>query len=94
VEPIGHCIAEIVTRCHNWNLSIATEHPATQIALRLSSRGQVKGGDVYFLVADSPVSSIVHLVIQEKPDLVGLFVMIEEYRLNAASTVKAARSSQ
>ena len=127
VDAIGHCMAEIGARWHNGNLSIATEHRATHIALRLLSRVQdaytptrrvgrraivtsvqgdnhligglafadllrFKGWDVDFLGADSPVSSIVDLVVQEKPDLVGLSVMIEEYLPNATSTVKALKA--
>jgi len=38
---IGHCLAEIGVRWHSGELSIATEHRATQIALRLLSLAQV-----------------------------------------------------
>lgn len=123
-NAIGHCLAEIGARWHNGDLSIAVEHRATQIALRLLSRAQdvyaptrrvgrralvtsvegdnhligglvfadllrFEGWEVDFLGADSPVSSIVDLVTQENPDLVGLSVTIEEYLPNATSTVKA-----
>ena len=37
---IGHCLVEIGVRWHSGKLSIATEHRATQIALRLISRAQ------------------------------------------------------
>jgi len=40
VDAIGHCMAEIGARWHSGNLSIATEHRATHIALRLLSRVQ------------------------------------------------------
>ena len=126
VDVIGHCLAEIGARWHNGDLSIAIEHRATQIALRLLSRAQdvyaptrrvgrralvtsvegdnhligglafadllrFEGWEVDFLGADSPVSSIVDLVTQENPDLVGLSVTIEEYLPNATSTVKALK---
>lgn len=125
-NSIGHCLAEIGARWHNGDLSIAVEHRATQIALRLLSRAQdvyaptrrvgrralvtsvegdnhligglvfadllrFEGWEVDFLGADSPVSSIVDLVTQENPDLVGLSVTIEEYLPNATSTVKALK---
>lgn len=125
-NAIGHCLAEIGARWHNGDLSIAVEHRATQIALRLLSRAQdvyaptrrvgrralvtsvegdnhligglvfadllrFEGWEVDFLGADSPVSSIVDLVSQENPDLVGLSVTIEEYLPNATSTVKALK---
>jgi methanogenic corrinoid protein MtbC1/DNA-binding XRE family transcriptional regulator len=41
VNMIGHCLAEIGVRWHSGELSIATEHRATQIALRLLSLAQV-----------------------------------------------------
>ena len=126
VDVIGHCLAEIGARWHNGDLSIAVEHRAIQIALRLLSRAQdvyaptrrvgrralvtsvegdnhligglvfadllrFEGWEVDFLGADSPVSSIVDLVTQENPDLVGLSVTIEEYLPNATSTVKALK---
>ena len=125
-NTIGHCLVEIGARWHNGDLSIAVEHRATQIALRLLSRAQdvyaptrrvgrralvtsvegdnhligglvfadllrFEGWEVDFLGADSPVSSIVDLVTQENPDLVGLSVTIEEYLPNATSTVKALK---
>ncbi len=37
VNVIGHCLAEIGAMWHSGKLSIATEHRATQIALRLPS---------------------------------------------------------
>lgn len=40
VNVIGHCLVEIGVRWHSGKLSIATEHRATQIALRLISRAQ------------------------------------------------------
>lgn len=40
VKVIGHCLAEIGARWHAGELSIATEHRATQIALRLLSQAQ------------------------------------------------------
>lgn len=40
VNVIGHCLAEIGAMWHSDELSIATEHRATQIALRLLSRAQ------------------------------------------------------
>lgn len=40
VNVIGHCLAEIGARWHAGELSIATEHRATQIALRLLSQAQ------------------------------------------------------
>ena len=125
-NAIGHCLAEIGARWHNGDLSIAIEHRATQIALRLLSRAhdvyaptrrvgrralvtsvegdthligglafadllRFEGWEVDFLGADSPVSSIVDLVTQENPDLVGLSVTIEEYLPNATSTLKALK---
>jgi methanogenic corrinoid protein MtbC1/DNA-binding XRE family transcriptional regulator len=125
-NTIGHCLVEIGARWHNGDLSIAIEHRATQIALRLLSRAQdvyaptrrvgrralvtsvegdnhligglafadllrFEGWEVDFLGADSPVSSIVDLVTQENPDLVGLSVTMEEYLPNATSTVKALK---
>jgi methanogenic corrinoid protein MtbC1/DNA-binding XRE family transcriptional regulator len=127
VNAIGHCLAEIGARWHNGDLSIAIEHRATQIALRLLSRAQdayaptrrvgrralvtsvegdnhligglafanllrFEGWEVDFLGADSPVSSIVYLVTQENPDLVGLSVTIEEYLPTATSAVKALKA--
>jgi methylmalonyl-CoA mutase cobalamin-binding subunit/DNA-binding XRE family transcriptional regulator len=50
-----------------------------------------EGWEVDFLGADSPVSSIVDLVTQENPDLVGLSVTTEEYIPNATSTVRALK---
>jgi methanogenic corrinoid protein MtbC1/DNA-binding XRE family transcriptional regulator len=126
VDVIGHCLAEIGARWHNGDLSIAIEHRATQIALRLLSRAEdvyaptsrvgrralvtsvegdnhligglafanllkFEGWEVDFLGADSPVSSIVDLVTQENPDLVGLSVTTEEYIPNATSTVRALK---
>ena len=40
VRVIGHCLAEIGARWHAGDLSIATEHRATQIALRLLGNAQ------------------------------------------------------
>ena len=46
-DAIGHCIAEIGTRWHNGNFSIATQHRATQIALQLLSRDRVQGDGMW-----------------------------------------------
>ena len=127
VNAIGHCMAEIGARWHNGDLSIAIEHRATQIALRLLYRAQdayaptrragrralvtsvegdnhliggltfadllrFEGWEVDFLGTDSPVSSMVDLVTQETPDLVGLSVTIEEYLPTATSAVKALKA--
>ena len=40
VHVIGHCLAEIGARWHAGNLAIATEHRATQMALRLLGNAQ------------------------------------------------------
>jgi len=40
VRVIGHCLAEIGARWHAGELSIATEHRATQMALRLLGNAQ------------------------------------------------------
>jgi methanogenic corrinoid protein MtbC1/DNA-binding XRE family transcriptional regulator len=40
VHVIGHCLAEIGVMWHAGNLSIATEHRATQMALRLLGNAQ------------------------------------------------------
>ena len=40
VHVIGHCLAEVGVRWHSGELSIATEHRATQIALRLLAHAQ------------------------------------------------------
>ena len=40
VHLIGHCLTEIGSRWHAGELNIATEHRATQIALRLLSQAQ------------------------------------------------------
>jgi len=40
VHVVGHCLAEVGARWHSGDLSIATEHRATQIALRLLARAQ------------------------------------------------------
>jgi len=124
VNAIGHCLAEVGVRWHRGDLSIATEHRATQIALRLLSRAQdsyaptrrvgrraiitsvegdnhligglafadllrIEGWDVDFLGADTPIESVVEIVEQVNPDLIGLSVTIEEYLPNAAATIAA-----
>jgi methanogenic corrinoid protein MtbC1/DNA-binding XRE family transcriptional regulator len=126
VNMIGHCLAEIGAMWHSGKLSIATEHRATQIALRLLSRSQAsyadgrrigrkviiasvqgdnhiiggltyadllrfEGWDVDFLGADTPVESLVDLVTQERPNLVGLSVTIEDFIPNAVQTVTAIK---
>ena len=40
VHVIGHCLVEVGVRWHSGELSIATEHRATQIALRLLAHAQ------------------------------------------------------
>jgi methanogenic corrinoid protein MtbC1/DNA-binding Xre family transcriptional regulator len=40
VNVIAHCLAEIGSRWHSGELTIATEHRATQLALRLLARAQ------------------------------------------------------
>ena len=45
------------------------------------------GWDVQFLGADSPIDTVVDLVEQESPDLVGLSVTIEKFVPNAVSTI-------
>lgn len=126
VNVIGHCLAEIGAMWHSGKLSIATEHRATQIALRLLSRARAsyvngrrigrkaiitsvqgdnhiiggltyadllrfEGWDVDFLGADTPVESLLDLVAQEPPNLVGLSVTIEDFIPNAVQTVKALK---
>jgi len=126
VNVIGHCLAEIGAMWHSGKLSIATEHRATQIALRLLSRARAsyvngrrigrkaiitsvqgdnhiiggltyadllrfEGWDVDFLGADTPVYSLLDLVAQEPPNLVGLSVTIEDFIPNAVQTVKALK---
>lgn len=127
VNLIGHCLAEIGALWHSDELSIATEHRATQIALRLLARAQTsylsgrrigrkaiitsvqgdnhviggltyadllrfEGWDVDFLGADSPVESLVGMVMEEQPNLVGLSVTIEEFIPNAVQAVEAIRT--
>ncbi len=50
-----------------------------------------EGWDVDFLGADTPVYSLLDLVAQEPPNLVGLSVTIEDFIPNAVQTVKALK---
>lgn len=127
VNAIGHCLAEVGVRWHKGEISIATEHRATQIALRLLAKAQdsyapskrvgrraiitsvegddhligglafadllrFKGWDVDFLGANTPVQSVVEIVEQLRPDLIGLSVTIEDYLPNATATIAALKS--
>jgi methanogenic corrinoid protein MtbC1/DNA-binding XRE family transcriptional regulator len=129
VHVIGHCLAEIGARWQTGDLSIATEHRATQMALRLLGNAQqayvngkrvgrravitsvegdthliggltfadllrFEGWDVDFLGADTPADSLVELVENDSPELVGLSLTIEEFLPNASKTVSAIKQLQ